>query len=184
MIDRNVGWPKDRVTVEEMFTSLKKKCPNLKKFEWISKVSDMYLSNLAVHINQKNNVGDTIFHLAAELSDGRVLSFILNKTKNIDEKNRLGETPLHRACKAGNKKTIQLLLLNNANVDAKTNKGDTPLMYLCRYNCTLELIKHMLVYSPNLDIENDEEEKALDICQNHTTNKKIIKLLHPIYRQL
>lgn len=184
MIDRNVGWPKDRVTVEEMFSSLKKKSPNMKKFEWISRVSDMYLSNLAIHINQKNNAGDTIFHLAAELSDGRVLSFILNKSKNIDETNRVGETPLHRACRAGNKKTIQLLLENSADIDARTKRGETPLMYICRYHCVMDMIKLMLDYSPNLDIENEEEEKALDICQNHTNSKKIIKLLHPIYRQL
>lgn len=185
MLDRCVGWPKNRVTCDELFQMLmKKQLKDMRPFEWISKVSDLYLKNMAVHLNEQNQKGETIFHLAAQHDDARILTYLISKATDINVKDTNGETPLHRAVKSGNKKSTRLLLDYGANVDSVTVKGETALMYVCKFHCTFENIKLLLEFSPNIDAENCEEEKALDICKRKETDSKIIKLLHPIYRQL
>ena len=185
LLDRCVGWPKNRVTCDELFQMLtKRQLKDLRPFEWISKVSDLYLKNMAVHLNEQNQWGETVFHLAAQIDDPRILSFLINKAGDINVKDVNGETPLHRAIKSGNKRTIRLLLENGADVDSVTINGETPLMYVCKFHCSIDHVKLLLEFSPNIDAENCDEEKALDICQRSETDSKIIKLLHPIYRQL
>ena len=170
-------------------------------FKWISKVSEIYLSNLSIYINEKNPHGNTLFHLASQLKEPKVLSYIINKCQNIDEKNNNGETCLHLASKVGNTKNAKLLLDWGANVDALTNKMETPLMYACRHMKNVDIVKLLLRNNANMEIVNFEGEKALDISRNKSTSKKnlqqimtilksedisneIIKLLHPLYRQL
>ena len=185
LLDRCVGWPRDRVTCEELFQMLKnKQIKDLRPFEWISKVSDLYLKNMAVYLNDQNEFGETVFHLAAQLSDVKIISYLINKADNINVEDKNGETPLHRATKVGNRRLIRLLLEFGANVNSTTKRGETPLMYICRYQCTLDLVRLLLEFSPNIDMENVEEEKAFDLCKRNTQDDKIIKLLHPIYRQL
>ena len=170
-------------------------------FKWISKVSEIYLSNLSIYINEKNNHGNTIFHLASQLKEPKVLSYIISKCQNINEKNLDGETCLHLASKVGNTKNAKLLLDWGANVDSLTNRMETPLMYACRHMKNVELVKLLLRYNANMELINFEGEKALDISRNQSTyrtnlqqimtilkteniSNEIIKLLHPIYRQL
>lgn len=185
LLDRCVGWPKNRVTVDELFEMLEgKQNKDLKPFEWISKVSDLYLKNMAVHLNEQNEWGETVFHLAAQLDDGKILAYLISKATNINVSDKNGETPLHRATKAGSKKAIKLLLEYGANIDSTTLQGETPLMFICKYQCSLENVKLLLAYSPNIDAENCDEEKALDICKKRGADQKIIRLLHPLYRQL
>lgn len=185
LLDRCVGWPKNRVTVEELFEMLERKQnKDLKPFEWISKVSDLYLKNMSVHLNEQNEWGETVFHLAAQLEDVKILSYLIRKATNVNVTDKNGETPLHRAAKAGNKKAIKLLLEYGANIDSATVQGETPLMYICRFQCSLDNVKLLLSYSPNIDAENCDEEKALDICKRRASDEKVIHLLHPLYRQL
>lgn len=185
LLHRCVGWPRHRVTVEELFKLMERKqIKDLKPFEWIAKVSDLYLKNLAVHLNEQNAKGETVFHIAAQLDDSKVLSYLINKATDINTLDNNGETPLHRATKAGSKKAIKLLLEYGANIDSATLQGETPLMYICKFQCSLDNVKLLLSYSPDIDAENCDEETALDLCKRRTTDERIIHLLHPLYRQL
>ena len=185
LLDRCVGWPKNRVTCDELLEMLtRKQLRDLRPFEWISKVSDLYLKNMAVHLNEQNQKGETVFHLAAQHDDVRILTYLVSKASNINIRDSNGETPLHRAVKSGNKKLIRLLLEHGANIDSVTKMGETPLMYICKFHSSFDNIKLLLEFSPNIDAENCDEEKALDICKKNGADLKTIKLLHPIYRQL
>ena len=98
-------------------------------------------------------------------------------------------------------KNAKLLLEWGADVDSLTYKRETPLMYACRYMRNVDLVKLLLSYNANIELTNYEGEKALDICRNNSSSrtlalqvfaqltnndieKNIIKLLHPLYRQM
>ena len=188
--------------MDEMFKMLQSKnLKSLQPFKWISQISEIYLTNLSIHINEKNSNGETIFHLASEVKDSKILSYIISKCKNIDERDAVGETPLHRAIRSGNTKNAKLLLEWGANVDSLTYAEETPLMYACRHMRNIDLIKLLLRHNANIEMTNSEGEKALDICRNHSSTrttvlqvmtilrnndieKDIVKLLHPLYRQM
>ena len=200
--DRHVYWPKERVSLDDMFKMLQNQNQkSLQPFKWISRISDIYLTNLSIHINEKNGKGETIFHLASEVKDSRILSYIISKCKNINEKDATGETPLHRAIRSGNIKNAKLLLEWGADVDALSYNRETPLMYACRYMRNVDLVKLLLSYNANIELTNSEGEKALDICRNNNSTRAlglqilavlkdkdiendIVKLLHPLYRQM
>ena len=118
--------------MDEMFRMLQNENQKSQPFKWISRISDIYLTNLSIHINEKHSNGETIFHLASEVRDSRILSYIISKCKSINEKDATGETPLHRAIKSGNTKNAKLLLEWGADVDSLTYNRETPLMYACR----------------------------------------------------
>ena len=187
--------------MDEMFRMLQNENQKSQPFKWISRISDIYLTNLSIHINEKHSNGETIFHLASEVRDSRILSYIISKCKSINEKDATGETPLHRAIKSGNTKNAKLLLEWGADVDSLTYNRETPLMYACRFMRNVDLVKLLLSYNANIELTNYEGEKALDICRNNGTTrtlvlqvftqlknndieKNIVRLLHPLYRQM
>ena len=200
--DRHVYWPKERVSMDDLFKMLQNQNQkSLQPFKWISRISDIYLTNLSIHINEKNGKGETIFHLASEVKDSRILSYIISKCKSINEKDSSGETPLHRAIRSGNTKNAKLLLEWGADVDSLTYSKETPLMYACRHIKNIDIVKLLLSHNANIELTNSEGEKALDICRNNTSTRTsvlqvlatlknndnendIVKLLHPLYRQM
>ena len=156
-----------------MFRMLQNENQKSQPFKWISRISDIYLTNLSIHINEKHSNGETIFHLASEVRDSRILSYIISKCKSINEKDATGETPLHRAIKSGNTKNAKLLLEWGADVDSLTYKRETPLMYACRYMRNVDLVKLLLSYNANIELTNYEGEKALDICRNNSSSRTL-----------
>ena len=62
--DRHVCWPKDRVSLSVIFKRLDsgkiKDC--IPAFQWMSRVSDLYLKNMSININEENSDGETLYH--------------------------------------------------------------------------------------------------------------------------
>ena len=168
-----------------MFTKLhSKSLSSSKLLKWLGKKSDTYLRNIAIHINNKNGRGETIYHVVAEFKDPKHLSYIINKCENLNETDIDGETPLHRASRKGNTETAKLLLEWGAEVDALNVKYETPLMYACKSKQNIDMIQLLLRYKANINLVNGEGETPLDICRNVNAAAKIINLVHPNYRQL
>ena len=177
--DRHVCWPKDRVSLPVIFKRLD--CGKIKDcipaFQWMSRVSDQYLKNMSININEEDTDGETLFHKISCFKDSGVLPLIIDKCENINAKDKQGETILHRACKVGNSKNVKLILDHGADVDSKTRRKETPLMYACRYNPTVDLLKILLRCRPNLEAIDFKAESALDILRNNKKDPKCIQLL-------
>ena len=171
--------------MQKLFSGLRAKTlPSSRLFKWLGKKTDVYLRSVSIELNNKNKIGETIFHLLAEKKNSKPLSYIMNKCINVNEPDINGETPLHRAVKKGNIETSQLLLEWGANIDHMTNNSETPLMYACRFKQKFELIQLLIKNGANLELINKEGESHLDICRNSNASSSILKLVHPVYRQL
>ena len=171
--------------MQKLFSELgAKTLQSSRLFKWLGKKTDVYLRSVSIELNNKNKKGETIFHLLAEKKTSKPLSYIISKCSNINEPDNNGEAPLHRAVKKGNIETSQLLLEWGANVDHMTNNSETPLMYACRFKQKIELIQLLIKYGANLELINKEGESHIDICRNSNASSSILKLVHPVYRQL
>ena len=143
----------------------------------MSRVSDQYLKNMSININEENSDGETLFHKISCFKESGVLPLIIDKCENINAKEKQGETILHKACKVGNPKNVKLILDHGADINATTRKKETPLMYACRFNPTVDLIKILLRSRPNLEAIDYKAESALDILRNNKKDPKCIQLL-------
>ena len=135
-------------------------------------------------MNKKNERGETLFHMAASNKDPSILEWIISKCENINATDRYGHTPLHWACRSGHLNNIVILLDNGAAIDPTNKWKETPLMYACKYSPIADIIKLLLTYHANIDLENYDQEKPIDILRNRNVDFKIVKLLHPLYRQI
>ena len=79
IIEKSVFWPKERICMSKLqnLISSGKGTLDLKPFLWIGKVSELYLYNMGINLNERFVDGGTIFHRAAANKDGRILKCIL-----------------------------------------------------------------------------------------------------------
>ncbi len=80
-------------------------------------------------INDKDENGNTILHLAAMVSNYPIIISIILRDANVNAKNNKGETPLHRAAFIGKTQNLVALLEFGAKVNAVDSRGRTPLYY-------------------------------------------------------
>lgn len=78
-IEKSVFWPKERVCLSKLQDLIcnGKATLDMKPFHWIGKVSELYLHNMGINLNEKFADGQTLFHLASSLKDGRILKNLL-----------------------------------------------------------------------------------------------------------
>ena len=120
--------------------------------------------------------GETIFHMAVENDDPRVLQLMLDTYRFENIKDENGWTILHTAAYCGPKNTLLLLLellqKIGLNIDERTNKGGTVLHIACKYREIeiVDLVFNVLEKSNsaiNFDTPDNWLEKPLHYaCQN------------------
>ncbi|WP_353275787.1 ankyrin repeat domain-containing protein [Wolbachia endosymbiont (group A) of Pipizella viduata] len=92
-------------------------------------------------IDERGEDGNTVLHLAAYLSD---IKLLIRKGAKVNIENNSGETPLHLAAFYGKVENVKVLLEEGADVNARNGKRNTALHYasLMGYEETVrELIK-------------------------------------------
>ena len=155
-----------------------------KTFPWIQANSDIFLQNMGICLTETDSELNSIFHLASELESSWPLKCIISKCPNLDEEDCRGLTPLHKACLNGLTKNARILLENGAGVNVQTRRGNTPLMLAAKHG-DLKLIKMLVSFNANIELVNLEGEKALDLARNRKKpDEEMVKLLHPLFRQL
>jgi len=77
--------------------------------------------------NQKDKLGETPLHYAAEHGSRLVAELLITNGANVNIKNNNGETPLHCATFWGYRQMVKLLIASGADIAAKTNEGQTAL---------------------------------------------------------
>jgi hypothetical protein len=186
-MDKIVGWPKQRMSVNQMIEEVNLKTDGklkrLSKFtyKWIKKVPEQYLNSMNIDLDRVNEDGLSLIHVLAQINESKFMKCIIEKIKNVDPHDSFGQTPLHRACSASSFKTAKLLLQYGADVNAVTKNGDTPMMMIAMQKKTsTSFFKLLLNFNAKRDLENKDHMRAVDIARMTNLGSDVIKLLQPI----
>ena len=191
ILDKVVGWPIERIGVEQMFKELdaRSSCRNAKvsniTFKWLRRTTKDYLKEVDIDINETWKHGKSLLHAASKIPDPFYLQCLISKFENVNLVDKSFMTPLHEACMVGCLENARILLNNGAKVNSLTSTGNTPLMLLAyRTNPDLKLAKLLLHYNANCDIENNDNMRAIDIARQICKTSPLIPIIHPLYSQV
>ena len=191
VLDKRVGWPEHRISVETMLRELEEKAKSkafkvsINSYRWFKRVTLNYLREVDIDMNERTQNGKSLLHLAAKIQHPFLLKCLINKFEDVNLVDKVFMTPLHEACKEGCLENAKLLLENGANVNALTARGNTPLMFLAnRDDHDPKFVKLLLKYNAKCDIENNNSMRAIDIARQSCKASPIISLIHPMFSQV
>ncbi|RDW77997.1 hypothetical protein BP5796_05849 [Coleophoma crateriformis] len=139
------------------------------------------LLNSGADVNCISNSG-TILYLAARYNHPGVVKICLQYNPNlevefVEEGHFDGMTALTVAADCGNTEIMRLLLDAGANINHMTRRNNFPLQFfLIRNVPTEEGLRTLLEYNPNLELQDDDHDVALN-CLTPTTPVSLVKLL-------
>ena len=188
-LDKTVGWPKEKISIDLMFKELseKKKIEKLpwETYKWIKRIPLDYLLSQYIDIDKKCDDGLSLLHYLAKIKDTKYIKCIIEKVTYIDPVDSLGCTPLQIACKYRNYRAAKLLLQHGADVNVCDKNGNTSLMIICDQEThDTSLIKLLLEHDVQKDAENNEKMRAVDFARHRSAPISIINLIHPLYLQM
>lgn len=79
------------------------------------------------NINAVDSEGNTALHLAAQLDESDLVSFLVIKGADTEMRNKNGDTPLHLAIKNNNVAAAKVLAIVHGDIFSKDGKGNTAL---------------------------------------------------------
>ena len=190
VLDKFMGWPKQRRRLDNLFADLhavsqKSRSVSTLPFKYILKVSNTFLKEMDINIEQVTEKDRrSLLHYAAKI-DNQFLNYLLPKFKNIDIVDRDGFTPLHLACSAGLLENAKTLLEWGADVNKLTKKGNSCLMILSqKKHHDIKFFKLLLKHNATCDLYNNDNMRAVDLVRQRNTSTSVIKLIHPTYSQM
>ena len=185
-LEKSVGWPKERMDVQQLIEEAKQKmhckikCLSSDTYKWIKNLPIQYLHGMKIDLDESFENGVTLLHSLAQIDETKNLKCVLEKIRNIDPCDSLGRTPLHLACLNSNFKTAKILIEHGANVNAITFDMESPLTILAsQKEKDMKLLKMMLNLNAKREHENKNQMRAVDFVQQSKCKKEIIKLLQP-----
>ena len=191
ILDKVVGWPIERISVEQMFKELEGRSSsrNAKvsnnSFKWLKRTTKDYLKEVEINIHETCKFGKSLLHVASKIPDPFFLQCLISKFEDVNLVDKSFMTPLHEACRAGCLENARLLLSYGASVNSITSTGNTPLMLLAnRTNPDLKLAKLLVKYNASCDIENNDNMRAVDIARQICKTSPLIPIIHPFYSQV
>lgn len=183
-LEREVGWPKERMNVPDMIHEVEQiligrmKNVNTKPYKWISKVPLEYLKAMEIDLEYQTSNGSTLLHILAELNETNLMNCLLGKVLTLDKPDVDGLTPLHRACRHESFAAAKMLIEHGANVNSITQQKDSPLTLLAaNKNHDMNLFKLMVCQNANREHENEDFMRPVDLARQSSAKSELIKLL-------
>ena len=126
-------------------------------------------------MEQKNNLGQTILHIAVQNMSYKIMEFLLKNGANINEKDNEKNTSLHLAAQKGDYKSFRLLLEYNPNISSLNIHKETP-MTITKKMKNKELINYLKNYINEKDKDSLNKNKIKNIDNNYIekNNKSIL----------
>ena len=126
-------------------------------------------------MGQKNNLGQTILHIAVQNMSYKIMEFLLKNGANINEKDNEKNTSLHLAAQKGDYKSFRLLLEYNPNISSLNIHKETP-MTITKKMKNKELINYLKNYINEKDKDSLNKNKIKNIDNNYIekNNKSIL----------
>lgn len=115
-------------------------------------------------INDKNEGGDTILHLAAEFSSAKTVKLLIEKGADVNVKNHKGETALHRAAHRGKVRNLKEIIKAGGMIDARDNEEFTPLHYAAMFESKGNIkcaIKKLIDAGADINAQNNKQRTPL-----------------------
>lgn len=142
-------------------------------------------------INAKNKNGDTPLLLAVYRKREATVELLISAGANVNVKNKDGNTALYVAASEGDLKTVEILVLQGrAEMNLKNKNGNTAL-HMAVYHKDYFVVKFLVEQGADVNIENDKDQKPLDLADPHrdtgiinilqsVRNEKIIPVRHSL----
>jgi ankyrin repeat protein len=106
-------------------------------------------------IEQCDDNGREIIHLAAMHGYANILESLIFNGANVNKFDNNRCTPMHYAARGGYVRCIQLLIVNGADINVVDVDGDTPLHVAANYRCAAAV--EYLVSVPQIDTKIKNE---------------------------
>lgn len=125
----------------------------------VTKVRQL-LAEAPAFVNEKDLLGDTPLHLAAQTGNTNLAELLLAAKANVNAKANANWTALHWAAYWRNKEMAELLLRNGADVDARNSVGYTPLYWAVWRNSN-ELVELLLAHKADVNAKDYDRRTPL-----------------------
>ena len=134
-----------------------------------------------VHVT--NTAGEGPLYMATYFGHLPIIEYLVESGADIDQKEtRNGWTALNIAVYRGHTNVVEYLINAGADWNITTKHGDTPLIIAChqnKNNSHLEIIKMLLLVSPDITVENTGGYNALSYAEEQN-DEIVIQLLTDI----
>jgi ankyrin repeat protein len=124
------------------------------------------LHKLGANFTIRDDIGNTILHLAADRGDDDFVFFIIETWKKINSKNEKGWTALHYACSRGHESIVKTLI--DAGAKATIAEGGITPLHLACYNNHSDIAIYLICQS-DVDVGHCDDSGmcALDIAESN-----------------
>ena len=129
--------------------------------------------NAGLEINQKDNNGQTVLHVAIKEGHEEIIKFLISKRVDLSIKDSTGSTALFYAISRNQKNIIKLLIEKGANVDVKNTSLFTPL-HRAALSGAEDVIELLLSHNANVNSLSKSESTPLDLVLMRTEPKSEI----------
>ena len=189
VLDKTVGWPKQRKKVLEIFnkenlalsacSKYRSKKSHEKVLNWVSRSSIQYLLDMDIDIELRSPYNESLLHFAARIHNSMYMKSLISKFKSVNVTDKNLSTPLHEACKYGQYENVSILLDHQADVNLMDNLGKTSLMIAVdkRYHDE-NLVRLLLKHNANCNSESHDGMRAVDYARQVDPKSKIIPLIN------
>ncbi|MFA6561260.1 MAG: ankyrin repeat domain-containing protein [Verrucomicrobiia bacterium] len=125
----------------------------------VTKVKQL-LAVAPASVNEKDLLGDTPLHLAAQAGNMELAELLLAAKADVNAKANADWTALHWAAYWRNKDMAELLLRNGADVNARNSVGYTPL-YWAVWRNSKELVELLLAHKADVNVKDYDRRTPL-----------------------
>ena len=195
VLDKTVGWPKQRQKVLDIFnkenlalsacSKYRSKKSHEKVLNWVSKSSIQYLLDMDIDIELRSPYNESLLHFAARIQNSLYIKSLITKFKTVNVTDLNLSTPLHEACKYGHYENVRILLEHQADVNLMDHLGKTSLMIAVdkRYHDE-NLVRLLLKHNANCNLESHDGMRAVDYARQVDPKSKIIPLINTFLSEL
>lgn len=140
-------------------------------------ILDNFLFEIKMGINQTDEAGNTVLHLAAKKKRPFIIDLLLRNGFDKNITNDFGETPLFIAASINCTECAEVLLKYSADPNIKNHFTSTPLMR-ASYGGHANMMRLLIAHKANVNIVNRNAWTALRYAKNQNEDKAVEILLN------
>jgi ankyrin repeat protein len=125
------------------------------------------------NINARNEIGNTLLHIAVEAKNSKVVKEVLKKNPNLNTLNNFHYTPLMTAVVRGTRETVRALLQVGADPNI-TDAFDMNCLMRAAYNEDFPMVKLLIQFKVTPFSNKPGRQKASDLARWNDVKKPLL----------